>query len=78
MQTLGIYDIRKKCFADLSGGQQQRVLIARVISAIALLKIGSNSKIKSDSSIALISSSALAIGVAVTSVTTGMNTDVCN
>ncbi|MCR5186841.1 MAG: metal ABC transporter permease [Clostridia bacterium] len=48
------------------------------ISAIFLLKIGNNSKIKSDSSIALISSSALAIGVAVTSLTTGMNTDVCN
>ena len=29
MERLGIYDIRKKCFADLSGGQQQRVLIAR-------------------------------------------------
>ena len=42
------------------------------------MKIGNNSKIKSDSAIALISSSALAIGVAVTSVTTGMNTDVCN
>ena len=51
---------------------------AVTISAIILLKIGSNSKIKSDSSIALISSSALAIGVAVTSATTGMNTDVCN
>ena len=48
------------------------------IAAILLLKIGNNSKIKSDSSIALISSSALAIGVAVTSLTTGMNTDVCN
>lgn len=49
-----------------------------VISAIILLKIGENSKIKSDSAIALISSSALAIGVAVTSVTTGLNTDLCN
>lgn len=49
-----------------------------VISAIILLKIGNNSKIKSDSAIALISSSALAIGVAVTSVTTGLNTDICN
>ena len=49
-----------------------------MIFAIILLKIGENSKIKSDSAIALISSSALAIGVAVTSVTTGMNTDVCN
>lgn len=48
------------------------------ISAIILLKIGNNSKIKSDSAIALISSSSLAIGVAVTSLTTGMNTDVCN
>ena len=33
METLGIYDIRKKCFADLSGGQQQRVLIARSLCA---------------------------------------------
>jgi zinc transport system ATP-binding protein len=33
MQELGIYDIRKKCFADLSGGQQQRVLIARALCA---------------------------------------------
>jgi ABC-type Mn2+/Zn2+ transport system permease subunit len=49
-----------------------------VLFAIILLKIGNNSKIKSDSAIALISSSALAIGVAVTSLTTGMNTDVCN
>ena len=48
------------------------------IFAIILLKIGNNSKIKSDSAIAIISSSALAIGVAVTSLTTGMNTDVCN
>ena len=48
------------------------------ICAIILLKIGNNHRIKSDSSIALISSTALAIGVAVTSVTTGMNTDVCN
>ena len=51
---------------------------AVTISAIILLKVGNNGKIKSDSSIALISSSALAIGVAITSVTTGMNTDVCN
>ncbi len=48
------------------------------LSAIVLLKIGNNSKIKSDSAIALISSSSLAIGVAITSLTTGMNTDVCN
>lgn len=29
MKKLGIYNIKKKSFADLSGGQQQRVLIAR-------------------------------------------------
>ena len=33
MDKLGIFDIRKKCFADLSGGQQQRVLIARALCA---------------------------------------------
>ena len=33
MQELGIYDMRKQCFADLSGGQQQRVLIARALCA---------------------------------------------
>jgi len=49
-----------------------------VIFAVILLKIGNNSNIKSDSAIALISSSSLAIGVAVTSITTGMNTDICN
>ena len=40
--------------------------------------MGNNSIIKSDSAIALIASSALAIGVAVTSATTGLNADVCN
>ena len=49
-----------------------------IITAIILLKIGNSRKIKSDSAIAIISSSALAIGVAVTSLTTGMNTDTCN
>lgn len=49
-----------------------------IIAAVVLLKIGDDSKIKADSAIALISSTALALGVAVTSLTTGMNTDVCN
>jgi zinc transport system permease protein len=48
------------------------------ISAIFLLKIGTKSKTQSDSAIGIISSSSLAIGVAVTSVTTGINTDVWN
>lgn len=49
-----------------------------IITAILMLKTGSSDKISSDSKIAIISSSALAIGVIATSVTTGLNTDVCN
>lgn len=49
-----------------------------VIAAFFLLRLSSNSKIKADAAIALISSSALAIGIIVTSLSTGMNTDVCN
>jgi len=49
-----------------------------VLAAFFLLRISESSKIKGDAAIALISSSSLAIGVIVTSLTTGMNTDVCN
>ena len=49
-----------------------------IITAIILLKVGDSKKIKSDSSIALAASSALAIGVIITDLTTGLNTDVCN
>lgn len=47
-------------------------------AAFFLLRLSENSKIKGDAAIAVISSSALAIGVIVTSLTTGLNTDVCN
>lgn len=49
-----------------------------VIAAFFLLRISEKSKIKGDAAIALISTSALAIGVIIISMTTGMNTDVCN
>lgn len=49
-----------------------------VIAAFFLLRISENSKIKGDSAIALISTSSLAIGVMVLSMTKGMNTDVSN
>ncbi|MDR1622834.1 MAG: metal ABC transporter permease [Synergistaceae bacterium] len=49
-----------------------------LLAAFCLLRISESSKIKGDAAIALISSSALAIGVVVISMTTGMNTDVCN
>ena len=46
------------------------------LAAFLLLRITENSKIKSDAAIAMISASALAIGIIVTSLTTGMTTDV--
>lgn len=46
------------------------------VAAFLLLRLSENSKIKGDAAIALISSSALAIGVIVTSQTTGFNVDV--
>ncbi|GHU70994.1 ABC transporter [Clostridia bacterium] len=49
-----------------------------VLAAFLLLRISSSSKIKGDAAIALLSTSSLAIGVVVISMTTGMNTDVCN
>lgn len=49
-----------------------------ILAAIVLLRISEDSKIKGDALIALISTSSLAIGVIVVSLTTGMNTDVCN
>ena len=47
-----------------------------VVTAVMLLRLSQNSKIKGDAMIAIISSSALAIGVISVSVTTGMNTEV--
>lgn len=49
-----------------------------VLSAFLLLRLREKSKIKGDAAVALISASALAIGVVILSQTTGMNTDVCN
>jgi len=49
-----------------------------VVSAFLLLKLSQNSKIKGDSAIAIISSSALAIGVTITSLTSGLSTDINN
>lgn len=49
-----------------------------VVAAVFLLRLSGNSKIKGDAAIALFSTSALAVGVMVISMTTGMNTDVYN
>jgi zinc transport system permease protein len=49
-----------------------------LLAAFLLLRISENSRIRGDAAIALISSSSLAAGVIVISMTTGMNADVCN
>ncbi|MEY8336527.1 metal ABC transporter permease [Lachnospiraceae bacterium 62-35] len=47
-----------------------------VLAAFLLLRLRENAKIKSDAAIAVISASALAFGITVTSLTTGITTDV--
>ncbi|MCL2756505.1 MAG: metal ABC transporter permease [Coriobacteriia bacterium] len=49
-----------------------------VIAAFVLLRLSESGRIKGDAAIALVSASAVAIGVFVISMTTGMNTDVDN
>lgn len=61
--------------AALNLAPLQVALPVVVIAAFFLLKLSENSKIKGDSAIAIISSSALAIGVMAASIS-GMNTDV--
>ena len=49
-----------------------------VVAAFFLLQLGESSKIKGDAATALLCSGALAVGVMTISLTSGMNTDVCN
>lgn len=49
-----------------------------IIAAFGLLRLSAESKIKGDAAVALISSSALAIGIIATSLKKGMNVDVYN
>jgi zinc transport system permease protein len=49
-----------------------------IAAAFLLLRLSENSKIKGDAAIAIISTGSLAVGVVLISMTTGMNTDVCN
>lgn len=48
-----------------------------IIAAFFLLRITQDAKIRSDAAIAVLSAASLAIGVIITALTTGMNTDVC-
>jgi zinc transport system permease protein len=47
-------------------------------AAFILLRVSESGKIKGDAAIGLISTGSIAVGVMVISMTTGMNTDVCN
>lgn len=47
-----------------------------IIAAFLLLRLAENGKMRSDAAIAMVSASALAIGVIVTSLTSGLSTDV--
>ena len=49
-----------------------------IIAAFFILRIAENGKMRSDAAIAMVSASSLAIGVIVTSLTTGLSTDVCS
>lgn len=51
---------------------------ACIVAAFLLLQIKDSSRVKGDSATALLCSGSLAIGVMTISLTTGMNTDVCN
>ncbi len=49
-----------------------------ILAAFCLLRMTQNGAVKSDAAIAAMSASALAIGVSVTALTTGITTDVCS
>lgn len=49
-----------------------------IIAAFVLLRLNKSSKIKGDAATAIVSSSALAVGITVATLTTGMNTDISN
>ena len=49
-----------------------------IVAAFLLLRLKQNSKINGDAATAIVSSSALAIGITVATLTTGMNTDISN
>lgn len=72
----------RRSVAGLCGGIAANplpfTLVIVVLCAFLLLRISERSRMRGDSAIALISTSALAVGVIVTSMTSGMNVDVYN
>lgn len=49
-----------------------------IIAAFFLLRLSENSRLGGDAAIAVFSSAALSVGIIITSMTTGINTDICN
>ena len=49
-----------------------------IVAAFFILRLSENSSIGGDSAIAIFSSAALATGIIITSMTTGINADICN
>lgn len=78
--TLSIATALQMAFPALIGSLSPMVisLPVVVISAILLLRLSTNSSIKGDAAIAIVSSSALAIGIIAAALTSGMNVDVMN
>ena len=64
--------------ASIAASPLAFTLAVVVLCAVLLLRVSRNSRLQGDSAIALISTSALAVGVIVTSTTSGMNVDVYN
>ena len=62
----------------IAAGPLPFTLVVVVLCAFLLLRLSDRSALRGDSAIALISTSALALGVVVTSMTSGMNVDVYN
>lgn len=63
---------------DIAKNPLPFALLVVVLCAFLLLRVSERSRLRGDAAIALISTSALAVGVIVTSVTSGMNVDVYN
>ncbi len=65
-------------FASLTNFSLEISLIIVVLASFLIMRIAQNTKINGDAAIALISTSAVAIGVVIFDFTTGMTTDICN
>ncbi|MBQ7045739.1 MAG: metal ABC transporter permease [Clostridia bacterium] len=65
-------------FASLVNFSLEISLIIVVLASFLIMRISQSTKINGDSAIALISTSAVAIGVIIFDFTTGMTTDICN